>query len=66
MIFVRRLRKLLFGETWVLPLGIALAVGLTALSRLLVARGWWHEAQGLVLVILVLAALWGALRAGRG
>ena len=66
MIVVRRLRRLLFGETWALPLGIALAVGLTAVSRLLVHGRWWHEAQGLVLLALVLAALWAALMAGRG
>jgi hypothetical protein len=44
---VRALRKLVLGETWVLPIGVALAVG----------AAWWHDAGGVILAILVLAAL---------
>ena len=55
---MRALRKLVLGETWVLPIGVALAVGAAALLR--AASGgaaWWHDAGGVILTVLVLAAL---------
>jgi hypothetical protein len=55
---VRALRKLVLGETWVLPIGVALAVGAAALLRAASdGAAWWHDAGGVILAILVLAAL---------
>jgi hypothetical protein len=55
---LKTLRKLILGETWVLPIGVAIAVGLAALLRGLAGEhGWWHDAGGFVLLGLVVAAL---------
>jgi hypothetical protein len=62
------LRKLLLGETWVLPLGIAAAVFLTEGLRLVVGPGGgWPSAAGFVLLIGLLGALTASLprHAGR-
>jgi hypothetical protein len=57
---VRTLRKLVLGETWTLPLGIALAVGTAGILRLAAGdAGWFHHAGGWVLLgglVLALAA----------
>jgi hypothetical protein len=50
------LRKLVLGETWTLPIGVGLAVGVAALLES-VGGEWWHEAGGFVLLALVLLAL---------
>ena len=63
MTFLRTLRKLVLGETWVLPIGVALAVGGAAVLRALAGdHGWWRDAGGFVLLALVLAALLAAAR----
>jgi hypothetical protein len=55
---VRALRKLVLGETWALPIGVALAVGGAALLRAASdGAAWWHDAGGVILAVLVLAAL---------
>jgi hypothetical protein len=55
---MRALRKLVLGETWTLPVGVALAVGAAAaLQALSGGAAWWARAGGVVLVVLVLAAL---------
>lgn len=53
---MRTLRKLLFGETWFLPLGIALVVGLAALASV-VTESLWRELGGPVLLAAILALL---------
>jgi hypothetical protein len=59
---IRTLRKLVLGETWTLPIGVALAVGATALARALAGdHGWWRDAGGFVLLALVLLALLAAV-----
>jgi hypothetical protein len=63
MSVLRTARKLVLGETWALPAGIALTVGAGALLQ--AASGgahWWRVAGGGVLVILLLAALAVSLR----
>jgi hypothetical protein len=63
---MRALRKLVLGETWALPIGVLLAVGAAALLR--AASGdaaWWRDAGGVILAVLVLAALAFSLRSGR-
>jgi type IV secretory pathway VirB2 component (pilin) len=63
---MRTVRKLVLGETWTLPAGIALAVliavGLRAAAG---ADGWWREAGGFVLLALLVAAFAAALVARR-
>jgi hypothetical protein len=63
MSFLRALRRLVLGETWVLPLAIAVAVGAAAILRAVADPGWWHEAGGPVLAALTIAALAASLRA---
>jgi len=53
---VRTLRKLILGETWFLPLGIALLIALAALASV-VAETAWHDAGGPVLLVAVLVLL---------
>ena len=59
---IRTLRKLVLGETWVLPIGVAVAVGGAALLRLAVGEhGWWREGGGFLLLGLVVLALVAAV-----
>jgi hypothetical protein len=60
---MRTLRKLVLGETWALPIGIFVAVGIAAvLSAAAGSADWWEDAGGFVL----LALLAGAFVAGLG
>jgi hypothetical protein len=62
MSFLAQLRKLVFGETWVLPLGVGAALAISALVRAIAGpHGWWHRAGGFVLLGLVLLALAASL-----
>jgi hypothetical protein len=55
---IATLRKLVLGETWTLPIGVVVAVGLAALLRLAAGEhGWWQEGGGFVLLGLVVLAL---------
>jgi len=56
--FLRQLRKLVLGETWALPLGVAASIGAVALLRALAGpEGWFRDAGGFVLLALVALAL---------
>ena len=58
MTLLRQLRKAILGETWQLPLGIAVALGIAAAVREMSgAGGWWEESGGLVLGALLVVAL---------
>ena len=59
---MRALRKLVLGETWALPIGVALtlAAGLV-LDAVAGDDAWWRHAGGFVLLALIVAALWAAL-----
>jgi hypothetical protein len=60
---MRTLRKLVLGETWALPIGIAVAVGIAAaLSAAAGSADWWEDAGGFVLLVLLV----GAFAAGLG
>ena len=56
MTFLSTLKKLLFGETWLLPLGLLLAVAVTLVVRQLLG-GEWHHVGGFVLLAGVLAVV---------
>ena len=60
---VHALRRLVFGETWTLPIGIGLAVGAAAVVRLTTSTAWLQAASGFLLFGLLVAALWGSLPA---
>ena len=62
-----QLRKLILGETWSLPIGVLVSLGISALIREIAGPdGWWRHAGGYVLFGLVAVALTvslaGALR----
>ena len=58
MSLLRQLRRAILGETWQLPLGIAVALGAAALVRELAGPGgWWRDAGGACLGILLVVAL---------
>jgi membrane protein implicated in regulation of membrane protease activity len=61
---IATLRKLVFGETWTLPIGVAVAVGAAALLREL-GGDWWREGGGFVLLGLVVLTLLAAVRRPR-
>ena len=64
---IRTLRKLVLGETWTLPIGVAVAVGCCGLlSALAGDPAWWRDGGGFVLLALVVVALLVAVgRPGR-
>ena len=63
MSVLRQLRKLVLGETWSLPLGVAVALGVAGIVRAVDGDdGWWHHAGGFILLGLVGVALTGSLR----
>jgi hypothetical protein len=53
---LRAIVKLLFGETWLLPAGVAVAVAASVLVRHLLGGDWTHVG-GFVLLAGVIAAL---------
>jgi hypothetical protein len=59
---MRTLRKLVLGETWALPAGIAAAVLMAVLVRAVAgADGWWREGGGFVLLGFLALAFWVAV-----
>ena len=59
---MRALRKLVLGETWTLPLGVALTVAAAlGLSTLAGESGWWRHGGGFIVLALVVAALVASL-----
>jgi hypothetical protein len=59
---MRTLRKLVLGETWALPIGIAVAVGAAAIVATVAgSAGWWASAGGFVLLGLLVGAFAVAL-----
>ena len=58
---IAQLRKLVLGETWTLPLGVAVTL-VVALALDAAGPGWWHRAGGFVLLVGALATLAVSLR----
>lgn len=59
------LRKLLLGETWSIPLGVAAALGVALLARQGLAPGTWAHLGGFILAAVIVATLLLGLRIGR-
>jgi len=60
MSVLRALRTLVLGETWTLPLGVAIVLAAGALTRHY-APGAWHDAGGFLLLAGVVVVLIAAL-----
>ena len=58
---IAELRKLILGETWTLPIGVAVTL-VAALAIDAAGPAWWHRAGGFVLLGAVLATLVISLR----
>ena len=56
MTFLRTLRKLVLGETWVLPLGVAAIAG-AALAIDAIGSDAWQDAGGLAVLVAVAGLL---------
>ena len=54
MTLLRTLKKLILGETWLMPAGVALAVAVALLARHLLGVHW-HAIGGFVLLAGVVA-----------
>jgi hypothetical protein len=62
MTVMRTLKKLLFGETWLLPAGLAGAIAVSVAIRR-IAGSDWNQVGGFVLLACVLVVvLWSASR----
>lgn len=60
---MRTLRKLILGETWVLPLGIAATIAVGAVLHAAFGEdSWWRHGGGVVVFALAAGSLWAALR----
>jgi hypothetical protein len=57
---MRALRKLVFGETVALPVGVGLVLA-AALALHALAPSWWPEAGGFILLVLVVGVLAASL-----
>ena len=58
---IAQLRKLVLGETWTLPLGVALTL-VAALALDAAGPGWWERAGGFVVLGAALLTLVASLR----
>jgi hypothetical protein len=65
--FLRTLRKLVLGETWILPAGVAASVIAAAVAREVAGvDGWFADSGGwLLLGLLAVAFAVAVLRSGR-
>ena len=61
---MKTLKKLVLGETWLLPLGIAAVLAAGGLIVRPLAPALWHDAGGFLLLAGILAVLLAATRRG--
>lgn len=66
MSLLRTLRKLVLGETWVLPIGVAVLMLASGLVLRPLDRGLWHDLGAVVLVVAVVGLLVWAIARGAG
>ena len=62
---MRSLQRLVFGETWTIPIGVGLAIALGLVTRAAVPPGAWQRAGGFALAIFVVGTLAWSLRERR-
>lgn len=61
--FVHQLRTLVMGETWTLPIGLALSVAaLVATRELILPDGLWADMAGGLTLGCAVAVLWACVR----
>ena len=58
---IAQLRKLVLGETWTLPVGVAITL-VAGLAFDAAGPGWWHRAGGFVMLAGAVATLAVSLR----
>jgi membrane protein YdbS with pleckstrin-like domain len=59
---MKALRKLVLGETWALPIGVFLTLGIAlALHAAAGSSAWWRHGGGFIVLVLVVATLVAAL-----
>ncbi|HEY7629327.1 MAG TPA: hypothetical protein VH817_01425 [Thermoleophilaceae bacterium] len=59
---LKQLRKLILGETWILPIGVGIALGICGILRAVAGdRAWWHHGGGFILLGLIALALTASL-----
>jgi hypothetical protein len=63
---LRNLRKLVLGETWTLPVGVAFVVAGAALVVRPLAAGAWEHSGGFILLAGVLAVLFASVARSAG
>lgn len=63
MSVLRGLRELILGETWTLPIGVALVLAASGVLRA-AAPALWRDVGGLALLVGVVAVLVVSVRAG--
>jgi hypothetical protein len=55
---VSTVRKLVFGETWTIPIGVGISLAVCGLLRLVAGdNGWWRDVGGFVLLAGVTVTL---------
>jgi hypothetical protein len=61
------LRRLIFGETWTIPLGVGATLVLAVLVRAALPERAWQTAGGFMLAVAIVAALaYSLTRAPKG
>jgi hypothetical protein len=58
------LRRLIFGETWTIPLGVAAALVLAVVVRAALPEPAWAAAGGFLLAVTIVATLAFSVRRG--
>lgn len=61
MSFLRGVRVLVFGETWTVPIGVALTLSACAVLEA-VSGSWWTDLGGFVLLAGAIATVSWSLR----
>jgi hypothetical protein len=62
MTTLRQLRKLILGETWSLPIGVAVALVAAGILKAIDGHEhWWHRGGGFLLLVFVAMALTASL-----
>ncbi|MDQ8046469.1 MAG: hypothetical protein AAGC46_02275 [Solirubrobacteraceae bacterium] len=64
--FLYRTRKLLFGETWLLPIGVAVLVGGGGLVLRPLDHGAWHDLGVVFLLVGAVVLVVAAVERGAG